>query len=146
MGEDRSSTWPTVTELEVTPGDEPEPPPVPVPPTGEVGVDDGWVVPDDPAGLFEEQATRPTPDAESRSTSPIRGANGPLRPLRRARIRTLSRFVFTTPPSVSPILELRLFPGVSTSMPCRPVRPRRTPGPPHRRPAPRPPRRRGNAF
>src|ERR1700730_3988781 len=43
MGEDRSSTWPTVTELEVTPGDGPEPPPAPVLPTGEVGVDEPGV-------------------------------------------------------------------------------------------------------
>jgi hypothetical protein len=104
MGEERSSTWPTVTEVAVTPGDVPDPPEL-FPP---VGVE-AWVV-DEAPGFFDEHAASVTTDTESRTISPVRGESERAQPPRRARIRTLSRFAFTGPPSVPNPLDVRLSP------------------------------------
>ena len=109
MGEDRSSTWPTVTDLAVTPGEGPEPPEPVLPvlpatvvpdPVLPAGVEDDDVVGGE--ALFDEQAAKVTTETESRTTSAARGVNGGAQRPRRARIHTFSRFAFKTPPSVSP--------------------------------------------
>src|ERR1700723_3782089 len=96
MGEERSSTWPTVTESAVTPGEEPDAPDEPPP----VGVEEAELAVD-PGVVFEEHATRITQHTESARAIPVRGVSDDTQRPRRVRIRTLSRFAFTRPPSVS---------------------------------------------
>jgi len=124
MGEERSSTWPTVTDVAVTPGEEPDVPDEPDPP---VGVDAWVVVDDDDAEPFDEQAARVRTHTESRMTTPVRSANGRAGPPRRARIRTLSRFAFTKPPSVSPFPSVRPSPQGAPKLAMPTFRPVRTP-------------------
>ena len=119
IGDDRSSTWPTVTEVAVTPGELPDVPDDPDPPVGveTCGRRGGGGSRDLRRAGDEDDDAHGECDRKSgtwrkwaRQASPARSHSHPL-----------SVRVHKAPLCV-PILTVRLIPGVrTTSLPCRPV-------------------------
>src|SRR5580658_521324 len=97
MGDERSSTWPTVIEVAVTPGERPVPP-EPLRP------DVGGATPEsreDVGGDLEEQEASPTASTHRPARSATRGLTLPTL-VSAARERVGARFSSTLLPSASP--------------------------------------------